>query len=128
MGEPLVDPIIEYAHPELHGSIGEAVVGGYMYRGKALRQFSGQYIFGDWSTNFVQPDGTLLVATPREQGRKLWRIEEVRVAGNPGGRLHHYIVGFGEDAAGELYVLVKDTLGPSGHTGKVYKLVAPHGS
>ena len=31
-----------------------------MYRGSALPDWDGVYIFGDWSTGFGQPDGTLL--------------------------------------------------------------------
>jgi len=127
-GEPLIDPVIEYNHPELPNGIGEVVVGGYVYRGESMARLSGQYIFGDWSRDEAEPDGSLLVATPRENGNGRWHIRQMRIAGAPDGRLHHFVVGFGQDAAGELYVLVKDTAGPTGHTGKVYKLVSSSGS
>jgi len=135
MGEPLIDPVIQYNHPEeaeadaaqakkQDAIVGEAVVGGYVYRGEALPQFAGQYIFGDLSTDAAQPDGTLIAAKPNENGQGLWNLRELKIAGSSDGRLHHYIVGFGQDAVGEVYVLVKDIIGPTGQTGKVYKLTA----
>jgi hypothetical protein len=39
----------------------------------------------------------------------------------------HYVLGFGEDRAGELYVLTTDQTGPAGTAGKVYRLVRPSG-
>jgi len=47
------------------------------------------------------------------------------VTGSPDGRLHHYVLGFGQDTAGEVYVLTSDNLGPSRATGKVHRLAAP---
>jgi glucose/arabinose dehydrogenase len=137
MGEPLIDPIIEYNHPqeeEEEGAaaaagedeeseiVGEVVVGGYMYRGEALPEFAGQYIFGDWSREEDEGDGSLLIGKPGQDANKLWEIRQLKIAGSSDGRLHHFVVGFGQDAVGEVYVLVKDTLGPTGETGKVYKL------
>lgn len=134
MGEPLIDPVIEYNHPQEEAAaaakkedseiVGEVVVGGYVYRGEALPQFAGQYVFGDWSREEDEGDGSLLIAKPQDSGTGLWKIRELEIAGNADGRLHHFIVGFGQDAVGEVYVLVKDTLGPAGQTGKVYKLTS----
>jgi len=134
MGEPLIDPVIEYNHPQEEEAaaakkedseiVGEVVVGGYVYRGEALPQFAGQYVFGDWSREEDEGDGSLLIAKPQDSGTGLWKIRELEIAGNADGRLHHFIVGFGQDAVGEVYVLVKDTLGPAGQTGKVYKLTS----
>ena len=45
-GDPLIDPIIEYPQARLGGP-GVAVVGGHVYRGSALPQFRGRYVFGD---------------------------------------------------------------------------------
>jgi len=132
MNEPLIDPVIEYNHPSEEEAaaaknddseiVGEVVVGGYMYRGEALPQFAGQYVFGDWSREEDEGDGSLLIAKPKDGGTGLWKIRQLQIAGSADGRLHHFIVGFGQDAVGEVYVLVKDTLGPTGQTGKVYKL------
>ncbi|MPZ89893.1 MAG: hypothetical protein GEU81_17955 [Nitriliruptorales bacterium] len=123
-GEPLIDPVIEY--PNSSGQddgLGLVVIGGRVYRGTELPQLRGRYVFADWSRSFAEPDGTLLVAKPRDRG--LWKLEELRVAGRPGGRLGHFVLGFGEDASGEVYVLTSDTTGPTGTSGNVYRLTSP---
>lgn len=122
-GEPLIDPIIEYANIRQPGGIGVVVVGGNVYRGSLLPQFSGRYIFGDWSTSFGAPDGTLLVATPRKD--RMWHLQELQVHGRPDGRLGHFVLGYGQDFNGEMYVLTTDNTGPTGETGRVYQLVKP---
>jgi glucose/arabinose dehydrogenase len=50
-GDPLIDPQARLGGP------GVAVVGGHVYRGSALPQFRGRYVFGDWSSSFGQPNG-----------------------------------------------------------------------
>jgi glucose/arabinose dehydrogenase len=123
-GDPLIDPVIEY--PNAHnpvGGLGHVVVGGHVYRGRDLRQFSGDYIFGDYSREEEEPDGSLFVSEPRPTG--LWALEQLEVAQRPGGRLHHFVLGFGQDHAGEVYVLTSDASGPTGTTGRVYRLVRP---
>ncbi len=121
-GEPLLDPIIEYPHPGLPGGIGTTVIGGFVYHGSALPGFEGRYIFGDWSTNFDQGDGTLLIATPPSSAGESWSIEELRVATSESRRLDAFLLSFGQDADRELYVLTSETLGPTGDAGKVFKL------
>jgi glucose/arabinose dehydrogenase len=124
-GDPLIDPIIEYPQARLGGP-GVAVVGGFVYRGETLPQFRGRYIFGDWSRSFGQSDGTLFVAKSRKRG--LWNMQELRVATSPTGRLNARVLGFGQDPAGELYVLTTNNTGPTGATGRVLKLVRPSGA
>jgi glucose/arabinose dehydrogenase len=123
-GVPLRDPVIEYANARNpQGGLGLVVVGGHVYRGSELPQLRGLYVFGDWSRSFARPDGTLLASKPRRQG--LWTIQEIQIQGRPNGRLGHFILGFGRDAGGEVYVLTTDRTGPNGNTGKVYRLVKP---
>jgi glucose/arabinose dehydrogenase len=124
-GDPLIDPVIEYANHHQPGGLGATVIGGHVYRGQALPQFFGRYIFGDWSREFEEPDGSLFVAMARKRG--LWGMQQLRVATSPTGRLGHYLLGFGQDSDGEMYVLTTDQTGPSGTTGKVFKLVRPSG-
>jgi glucose/arabinose dehydrogenase len=124
-GDPLIDPVIEYANHHQPGGLGATVIGGHVYRGQALPQFSGRYVFGDWSREFEEPDGSVFVATPRKKG--LWHMEQLRIATSPTGRVGHYVLGFGQDLAGEMYVLTTDQTGPAGTTGKVYRLVRPSG-
>jgi hypothetical protein len=71
------------------------------------------------------PDGSLFVAKPRKRG--LWMLQQLRVTTSPTGRLGHYVLGFGQDPAGEMYVLTTDQTGPTGTTGQVFKLVRPSG-
>lgn len=121
-GKPLIDPVLEYRNSR-NGGMGISVIGGYVYRGSAMPQFQGEYIFGDWSAAPRRPDGLIFVATPRPEGP--WQFQQLRIAGAPEGRLGEFVVGFGQDSAGEVYVLTSDTPGPTGQNGKVYKLVQP---
>jgi glucose/arabinose dehydrogenase len=122
-GDPLLDPILEYVSNPPPNGVGIAVVGGRVYRGSDVPQLSGRYVFGDWSTSFGRPDGTLMVAKSRPNG--LWRVQELLVEDRPDGRLGHFVTGFGEDDAGEVYVLTNNTTGPTGTTGRVYRLTGP---
>jgi glucose/arabinose dehydrogenase len=136
-GEPLIGPIVELGH-----DIGQTIIGGYVYRGKAMPGFQGRYIFGDWSSYSPLANGTLLVATAPSGWRwsmpasadaltpsdvQMWTTEEVKVAGSSNGRLGAFLRGFGEDSDGELYVMASQMEGPSGTTGKVYKIVPANG-
>ena len=56
-GVTLTDPVFEYDHSQ-----GCAVMGGYVYRGKALPAWQGVYLFGDYCSGNVwglirEPDG-----------------------------------------------------------------------
>jgi hypothetical protein len=93
------------------------------YRGTALRQLRGRYVFGDWSKAFGTPDGTLFVASPTGAG--LWPMQELNVSTSTNGRLNHFLLGFGQDEDGEVYVLTTDRAGPTGTTGRVYRLALP---
>ncbi len=114
-GRELVDPIIEYRHPESGVSV---VVGGHVYEGNSLASYQGAYIFGDWSFSFSQPQGKLFYATPDD-----WNVENLPLKDRGDGELNEFILGFGEDRQGELYVLTSGTSGPTGESGKVYKIV-----
>jgi hypothetical protein len=119
-GEPLVDPVIEYAHRQ----VGIAVVGGYVYRGRAVPALAGRYVFADlskdWSGTTPVPRGSLLVADPVAGGGP-WPWRRLAVAGKP--ILEEFVSGMGEDGAGELYVLVRSRLGPEGTSGRLLRIV-----
>jgi len=87
-------PVIEYSHQE-----GCAIIGGYVYRGKALPGLQGSYIYGDYCK------GTIWAA--RWDGG--WKTRLLL-------RSKLQISSFGEDESGELYVV--------DYRGGVYKLVA----
>jgi glucose/arabinose dehydrogenase len=119
-GNPLIDPVIEYKNAAQEGGLGVVVIGGHVYRGRDLPGFRGKYVFGDWSRAFDQPDGSLFVATPRHKG--LWKLEQLRIRNTESGRVGHYVLGFGQDQRGEMYVFTTDSAAPTGTTGKVYRL------
>jgi glucose/arabinose dehydrogenase len=108
----LIDPVAEYDHDE-----GITVVGGYIYRGSAIPELWGKYVFGDFSTGFFLADGRLLYA---DLGTGL--IKEL-VLGIDDRDLGLYIKAFGQDADGELYLLAGTNLGPFGSGGLVLKIV-----
>jgi glucose/arabinose dehydrogenase len=108
----LIDPVAEYDHDE-----GITVVGGYIYRGSAIPELWGKYVFGDFSTGFFLADGRLLYA---DLGTGL--IKEL-VLGIDDRDLGLYIKAFGQDADGELYLLAGNNLGPFGSGGLVLKIV-----
>ena len=81
----LLLPIAEYNHSE-----GTAVIGGFVYGGSAIAQLKGLYIFGDLSSGSIW---TLREATPGVWSRSLLLSS---------GKM---ISSFGQDQAGEIYVL-----------------------
>ena len=98
-GDPgLTEPIHDYQH----GPDGFAVMGGYVYRGKAIPDLHGTYFFGDhsgklWSFRYV--NGAVTEFTDRTQ--ELGPVSNLST--------------FGEDADGEIYF--------AGLNGKIYKSV-----
>jgi glucose/arabinose dehydrogenase len=92
----LTMPIVEYPHSD-----GEAVMGGFIYKGTAISGLSGAYVFGDYISGTIwklveSPPGTWTRSTLLSTGRN--------------------ISSFGQDTAGELYVV--------DYSGSVLKLAA----
>ncbi len=130
-GEPLIGPIIELGH-----DVGGVIVGGYVYRGNAIPQFQGYYIFGDWNAD-KSANETLFVAAPpsnwnwnmtsakslKPSDMKMWDTMVLRVPANANQSIGELVRGFGEDADGELYIMTSAESGPTGSSGKVYKIV-----
>ncbi len=67
-GQPLRDPVAEYPHTYQGDGVGISITAGYTYQGDQIQELSGQYVFGDWSVNFVEPQGRVFVAQPNQQG------------------------------------------------------------
>jgi glucose/arabinose dehydrogenase len=124
-GNPLIDPVVQinnWLNPE--GGRATTIIGGNVYRGDSLPTYQGKYIFGTFSQTPTTPNGELFVAHP--QGPGMWDYEEINLVSHPGD-IGYYLKGFGQDLRGEIYLTVSSILGPTGNTGKVYKLVlAPH--
>jgi glucose/arabinose dehydrogenase len=89
-------PVLEYSHAE-----GCSITGGFVYRGAAIPDLQGTYFYADycrgWVRSFRYTNGA---ATEQQE----WGF------GNLGN-----ILSFGEDAAGELYILSAN--------GTVYQIV-----
>ncbi|HEY7115879.1 MAG TPA: hypothetical protein VH475_04805, partial [Tepidisphaeraceae bacterium] len=114
----MTDPIIEYKNCNVARDCkGLSVTGGYIYRG-GHQPWQGKYFFGDWSKQFFARDGHIYVAT--NSGGN-WTIEDVKIANMP--NFNSFVLGFGQDADGELYVTTEETTGPFGGLAKVYKIV-----
>jgi len=95
----LVLPVLTYRT----GPEGCAVIGGHVYRGAAIPDLQGHYLYSDWCqgwvTSFRLDAGEAVDETD-------WEVGDL-------GR----ILSFGEDASGELYLL------SSSQGGRVYRLV-----
>jgi glucose/arabinose dehydrogenase len=118
-GVALTDPILELnnaANPD--GGVATTIIGGYVYRGSSLPQLQGSYLFGSFSQSSA-PDGLVYTSAPGSGTRS---FKPLVIPGYENG-IGQYIKGFGQDAAGEVYVLCSGVSGPSGNSGKVYKLV-----
>ncbi|MGD0484521.1 MAG: PQQ-dependent sugar dehydrogenase [Gemmatimonadales bacterium] len=88
-------------YTDRHGD-GCAIVGGFVYRGRAVPALAGQYVYSDYCSGWLRSfryEGAAAV------DRHAWRIAR------PGP-----VLSFGEDAAGELYLLAA--------SGTVYRLAA----
>jgi len=118
-----VDPILAYGN--LAGfptdGKGRSVTGGYVYRGKALPNLVGKYIFADWSKNMGLPQGVLFAASKGSDGK--WTLAQLEPESHPGQGIGAYVWAFGEDGDGELYVLTNQTGALGSGTGKIWKLV-----
>ncbi len=94
----LVIPQVEYPNP----TEGCSVIGGMVYRGTALPTLAGHYFYSDfcggWLRSFRYRDGEAVDATE-------WDVDPLP-----------NVLSFGQDGAGELYVLVGD--------GRVFKIAA----
>lgn len=142
-GEPLIGPVVEYGH-----DIGNVIVGGEIYRGKDLSNFTGRYVFGSWSApdDYVTPNGSLFVATPPSswdeqeppaspeeltpEDNAMWTLQELKVDGAPGkedGRIDLFVRSISRDSNNEIYLLTNTVGGPnsSTETGSLWKFVPP---
>jgi glucose/arabinose dehydrogenase len=114
-GKSLTDPLIVYPHRQDGEQFGQAVIGGYVYRGSDVENLEGRYIFGDLTDG---KSGRLFASNP--DGSNTPRmIQELKVADSKSGKLNESILSFGRDEEGELYIL---TTSFSEGSGKVYRI------
>ena len=118
-GDPagLIDPIsgtegtLQYDHGD-----GISITGGFVYRGSEIPELYGKYVFGDLALRNLPPraDGRLFYADLETGVIKEFLLPQFADGVLPDRLTVH---GFGEDAAGELYVLVTNT--PANGTGGI---------
>jgi uncharacterized repeat protein (TIGR03806 family) len=95
---PILPPTVDHPHSEA-----ASMTGGYVYRGARLNELAGVYIYGDYQSGKVWG--------MRFDGHRVtWRA----LLADTGLRL----VSFGEDSAGELFLLEHE------RSNQVYRLVA----
>ena len=95
----LVMPVLQYDNTGFTGNC--SITGGYVYRGSAITGLQGHYFYSDFCGGFLRSFRFDVGAVADEQD---WGL----VAGS--------VTSFGEDVAGELYMLVAE--------GRVFKIVA----
>ncbi len=94
-GANLIDPVAEYGHAE-----GCSVTGGYVYRGEALPEFRGVYLYSDYCSGRVW--GLLKAADGSWQTKVLFETG-------------FNVSSFGQDLQGEVYLIDQSS-------GSVYQL------
>ena len=109
--EPLVYPVAQYDHDE-----GYAISGGYVYRGQAIPELQGKYLFTDFPRGrvlYIDADGLVPGELVEIRELRLVVDGEERELGEAVGHPNTYAPGpradarLGIDSAGELYVLTK---------------------
>jgi glucose/arabinose dehydrogenase len=89
----LIEPIWEYHH-----DVGKSITGGHVYRGKALPELEGHYVYGDYVT------GRLWALKYDETLKRVVANRSIRDKSHP-------VMSFGEDEKGELYYLIASPTG-----------------
>ncbi len=92
----LTPPVVEYDHGE-----GCSITGGYVYRGKRIPALVGRYFYADYCTAMIR---SLKWDGPGKAATEIW---DWRPTLDPKEQLAN-LSSFGEDAAGELYLLSID--------------------
>jgi glucose/arabinose dehydrogenase len=122
-------PIAEYTHMD-----GRSVIGGFVYRGSAIPELQGKYIFGEFSFGngpFNQNFGRLFWIDPFDEQGDLKDYSEIEInefaygpdtcASFAGCKLDITVYGFGVDQDGELYVT-----GTSGNRTRMYRFASAY--
>jgi glucose/arabinose dehydrogenase len=88
-------PVAEYAHDDLGTGLEDrSVTGGYVYRGQCMPDIQGWYFYADYSSRRVR---AFTYANGQAMDNRVLDVD-----------FGEDIVSFGEDAAGELYVVNLD--------------------
>jgi uncharacterized repeat protein (TIGR03806 family) len=94
---PILKPIVEHSHSDFR-----SITGGFIYRGKRLRELAGHYIYGDFDTGRIWAFQPVSRPVTRE-GRTAELTEPLEH--RELARTTYRLITFAEDAAGELLIL-----------------------
>ncbi|XP_039254192.2 HHIP-like protein 2 [Styela clava] len=109
-------PIYSYTH-----DVGQAVIGGYVYRGSNVPELNGKYVYGDQRKSQIW--------ALEENGDK-WENRNICVGKSacPDGTISHnprqHLFAFAQDEKGELYMFVAKTAKMTEANGEIYKLIS----
>lgn len=96
-GAGLTVPVLEYSHAGVNCS----VTGGFVYRGAAIPELTGHYLYADFCAGILR---SFRLASGQAVDQRTWSTDNVGM-----------IKSFGLDAAGEIYILSTG--------GRVYRVV-----
>jgi glucose/arabinose dehydrogenase len=117
--DPITGPsgILEYDHNN-----GISITGGFVYRGSAMPELYGKYIFGDLALvpSPTRINGRIFYADLQLGTLNVFTLPQFGSEILPSGQTVH---GFGQDASGEIYAMATSTA-PNGTGGVVYKLAS----
>ena len=115
-GRPLIDPIAEFKNSNLPGGEGEVVIGGAFYHGNLTALRDG-YVFGAFD------DGSPIFVLHRSENGS-WVRSVVSLENGTGGKVPGFLLAVASDLNGDALVLSSDNAGPSGVSGKVWRLTS----
>ena len=123
LGNKFTDPVIEFKNSMSFPQEGLGIVGigGYVYRGEKRANLDGHYLFGVWTQHHGKPDGAIFAAEVSGDTGP-WQYRKLHFKNRPNNAFGHYLLSFGQDNKGELYLLGNNNEGPTGKTGKVYRI------
>jgi hypothetical protein len=107
------DPLLTlpvHTYPHAQGNC--AIIGGFVYRGCAVTELNGEFLYGDncsgriWSMKYDPGTGPLIT-------------ERTAELAPPPGQSINYITSFGQDPDGEIYICDLD--------GDLFKIISPDG-
>lgn len=93
-------PVFDYDHGAANAN-GCSITGGFVYRGTALPELAGRYLYSDYCKGFLK---SFLYTNGAVSESKDWAVGDIG-----------QVPGFGQDAAGELYMMSAG--------GKVYQII-----
>lgn len=116
-GNALRDPVIEFKNSRsFSDGLGNVSIGGFVYRGDDEPDLDGKYIFGVLSESSSAINGALFAA---DRSGSTWDSEKLTISNKTNNALGEFVLGFGQDQSGEVYVLTNTG---AANSGKVYKI------